>query len=154
MPGWQAWRRPWRTRLPTRTGTLDFHRSPRLKWSIGTGRQHSKGTPGMNHPRHGRVSPEGEAFLQAILWEEGHLVQGPASRTAEEHGLSLLRLLEPANRLSPNLRGEALNRLTEGPCPSVKWPWSHRTAEEVLTLLWERLSQSKWSEEPAAPTLS
>jgi hypothetical protein len=30
-----------------------------------------------------------EAFLQALLREEGHLLQGPATRTAQDHGLSL-----------------------------------------------------------------
>jgi hypothetical protein len=49
------------------------------------------------------LSPAEEAFLQALLWEEGYLLQGPATRAAEEHRLSLIRCLEPANRLSPNL---------------------------------------------------
>jgi hypothetical protein len=88
------------------------------------------------------LSPAEEAFLQALLWEEGHLVHGPATRTAEEHGLSLLRCLEPANRLSPNLHGEALNRLREGACPSAEWPWGRLSGEEVLRLLWSRLTES------------
>lgn len=104
----------------------------------------------MNHPPHSWLSPEEETFLQAVLWEEGHLVKGPAIRTVEQQGLSVLRLLEPANRLSPNLHGPALNRLMDRPCPRVKWPWPGRTGDDVLKLLWERLSQSKRLEEPAA----
>jgi hypothetical protein len=88
------------------------------------------------------LSPAEEAFLQALLWEEGHLLHGPATRAAEEHGLSLLRCLEPANRLSPNLHGEALNRLREGTCPPAEWPWRELNGEEVLRLLWSRLAQS------------
>ncbi len=87
------------------------------------------------------LSPAEEAFLQALLWEEGHLRKGPATRTAEEHGLSLLRCLEPANRLSPNLHGEALNRLRESACPEAAWPWPERSGEEVLQLLWARLAE-------------
>jgi hypothetical protein len=85
------------------------------------------------------LSPAEEAFLQALLWEEGHLLKGPATRTAEEHGLSLLRCLEAANRLSPNLQGEALNRLHDRPCPVAEWPWDGLSGEEVLRLLWTRL---------------
>jgi len=88
------------------------------------------------------LSPAEEAFLQALLWEEGHLSKGPATRAAEEHGLSLLRALEPANRLSPNLHGEALNRLREAACPAAKWPWDGSNGEAVLRLLWERLTES------------
>src|SRR5260370_26061115 len=77
-----------------------------------------------------RLSPAEEAFLQALLWEEGHLLQGPATRTAEEHRLSLIRCLEPANRLSPNLRGEALNRLRESACPVAGGPWRAPSARE------------------------
>ena len=87
------------------------------------------------------LSPAEEAFLQALLWEEGHLLKGPAARKAEEHGLSLIRCLEPANRLSPNLHGEALNRLHDSPCPAAEWPWDKRNGEEVLQLLWARLAQ-------------
>jgi hypothetical protein len=87
-----------------------------------------------------RLSPAEEAYLQALLWEEGHLLQGPATRTAEEHGLSLIRCLEPANRLSPNLHGEALKRLRESACPVAEWPWDALSGEEVLRLLWARLS--------------
>jgi hypothetical protein len=86
------------------------------------------------------LSPAEEAFLQALLWEEGHLLKGPATRAAEEHGLSLIRCLEVANRLSPNLQGEALNRLQDRPCPVAEWPWGDLSAEEVLRLLWSRLS--------------
>lgn len=85
------------------------------------------------------LSPAEEAFLRALLWEEGHLVQGPATRIAEEHGLSLIRCLEPANRLSPNLHGEALNRLRESACPAAEWPWDELSGAEVLRLLWSRL---------------
>lgn len=97
----------------------------------------------MNPLKHSRLTPEEETFLQAVLWEEGHLVKGPATRTAEEHGLSLIRALEPANRLSPHLHGEALNRLREGPCPSVMWPWPGKTADQVLECLWKRLKESE-----------
>src|SRR5437870_1346516 len=69
------------------------------------------------------LSPAEEAFLHALLWEEGHLVKGPATQAAEGHGLSLIRCLEPANRLSPNLQGEALNRLRGSTCPAAEWPW-------------------------------
>ena len=85
------------------------------------------------------LSPAEEAFLQALLREEGRLLRGPATRAAEEHGLSLIRCLEPANRLTSNLRGEALNRLAESPCPSAEWPWEEQSGVEVLRLLWARL---------------
>jgi hypothetical protein len=88
------------------------------------------------------LSPAEEAFLQALLWDEGHLLRGPATRTAEEHGLSLLRCLEPANRLSPNLHGEALNRLRESARPAAEWPWGELSGEQVLWLLWSRLAES------------
>ena len=64
-----------------------------------------------------------EAFLQALLWEEGHLLRGPAIRAASGHGLSLLRCLEVAIRLSPHLDGAALARIQEGPGPAAEWPW-------------------------------
>src|SRR5438552_10503803 len=101
----------------------------------------------MNHREHSRLNPEEQEFLQAILWEEGRFVKGPATRAAEEHGLSIVRVLEPGNRLSPYLHGEALNRMREGPCPPVNWPWPGRTADEVLPLLWDRLTQSTRHEE-------
>ncbi len=97
--------------------------------------------PGMNHPQPSRLTPDEETFLQALLWEEGHLVKGAATCTAEEYGLSIIRALEAANRLSPNLRGEALNRVREGPCPRVKWPWPGKTGGEVIRLFWERLAK-------------
>ena len=87
----------------------------------------------------GGLTPAEEAFLQALLWEEGHLQTGPATRAAQEHGLSLLRCLEPANRLVSSLQGEALNRLREGACPVAAWPWDNLSGEEVLRLLWGRL---------------
>ena|SRR5437867_10708712 len=87
-----------------------------------------------------RLTPAEEAFLQALLWEEGHLQQGPASRAASEHELSLLRALEVANRLSPNLHGEALARIQEGPCPMAEWPWVGLRGPEALHLLWTRLN--------------
>jgi hypothetical protein len=90
----------------------------------------------------GRLSPAEEAFLQALLWEEGHLLRGPATRAAEARGLSLLRCLEPANRLSPNLHGEALNRLRGRACPAADWPWDGLSGEEVLRLLWARPSEA------------
>jgi hypothetical protein len=99
---------------------------------------------GVNLPRSGLTLAE-ETFLRALLWEEGQLLCGPATRTAEEHGLSLLRCLEPANRLSPNLHGDALNRIRESACPSAEWPWGELNGEQVLRLLWNRLTQ------PAAP---
>ena len=95
----------------------------------------------MNHLKHSRLTPEEEIFLQAVLWEEGHLEKGPAIRATEEHGLSLIRTLEPANRLSPNLHGEALNRILERPCPLVKWPWLDKTPDDVLKGLWDRVNQ-------------
>ena len=88
------------------------------------------------------LSPAEEAFLQALLWEEGQLLKGPATRAAEAHGLSLLRCLERANRLSPNLRGEALNRLRDGARPAAEWPWGDRDGEAVLRLLWARLNEA------------
>jgi hypothetical protein len=101
----------------------------------------------MPPPQHSRLTPEEEAFLQALLWEEGHLVQGQASRAAAEHRLPLLRALEPANRLSPNLHGEAVNRLREGPSPCAEWPWPGKTGDEVLGLLWARLAQRREEEQ-------
>ena len=93
---------------------------------------------GMNAPTSGLTRGE-EAFIQALLWEEGHFLKGAATRAAEEHGLVLLRCLEPANRLSPNLHGEALNRLREGPCPKAEWPWNELKGDDVLRLLWTRV---------------
>ncbi len=89
-----------------------------------------------------RLNQAEEAFLRALLWEEGHLLKGAATQAAEEHGLSLLRCLEPANRLSPNLHGEALNRLRDIACPVAAWPWSELSGAEVLRLLWTRLAES------------
>ncbi len=104
------------------------------------------------------LTPPEEAFLQALLWEEGHLLKGPATRAAQEHGLSLLRCLEPANRLSPNLHGEALNRLREIPCPPAEWPWGNLSGAEVLRLLWARLAElsarSSVVEEPSPTALT
>ncbi len=97
----------------------------------------------MNHQILNKLTHEEESFIQTLLWEEGHLVKGPATKIAEEQGLSLIRCLEPANRLSPNLRGEALNRLRKEPCPHGKWPWPGKTGEEVLQLLWERFTAVK-----------
>src|SRR5262249_46316036 len=88
-----------------------------------------------------RLTTAEEAYLQAILWEEGHLQQGPATRAASEHGLSLLRCLEVANRLSPNLHGKALARIQVDACPTAAWPWADLTGPEVLRLLWTRLNQ-------------
>jgi hypothetical protein len=88
------------------------------------------------------LRPAEEGFLQALLWEEGHLLNGPATRAAAERGLSLIRCLEPANRLSPNLHGEALNRLRESACPTAEWPWGERSGAEVLRLLWDRLAEA------------
>jgi hypothetical protein len=96
---------------------------------------------GMIAPSSGLVPAE-EAFLQALLWEEGQLLRGAATRIAEEHGLSLLRCLEPANRLSPNLHGEALNRIRESACPTAEWPWEELSGDQVLRLLWNRLAES------------
>ena len=108
---------------------------------------------GMN-PATCRLSPAEQAFLQALLWEEGHLLRGTATRAAEEHQFSLIRCLEPANILSPNLQGEALNRLRDSACPAAEWPWDGLSGEEVLRLLWTRLAESRASprvsEEPSA----
>lgn len=88
-----------------------------------------------------RLTPAEEAFLQAVLWEESTLLQGPASRAAASQGLNLLRCLEVANRLSPNLQGAALSRLQQGPGPTVEWPWPGQRGPEVLRLLWTRLAE-------------
>jgi hypothetical protein len=96
---------------------------------------------GMTGPTGCLTSAE-EAFLQALLWEEGHLQIGAATQAARDHGLSLLRCLEPANRLSPNLRGEALNRLREMPRLEAEWPWGEQSGPEVLRLLWARLADA------------
>src|SRR5947209_16777594 len=104
------------------------------------GNERSKAIAGTTLLLHGRLSPEEEAFFQAMLWEADHLVTGPATRAAREHGLSLLRALEPANRLSPNLHGEALNHLSQGPCPDTRWPWPGKTGDEILELLWAPLA--------------
>jgi hypothetical protein len=90
----------------------------------------------------GGLSPAEEGFLQALLWEEGQFLRGPATRTAQEQGLSLLRCLEPASRLSPNLHGEALNRPREGAYPGTEWPWGELSDEQVLELLWSRLAEA------------
>lgn len=87
-----------------------------------------------------RLTRTEEAFLQALLWEESHLQRGPATLTASEHGLSLLRCLEVANRLSPNLQGESLARIHEGAYPTADWPWPGLKGPEVLQLLWNRLA--------------
>lgn len=90
-----------------------------------------------------QLKPDEEAFLKAMLWEEGHLLHGPATRMAEEHGLSLIRCLEAANRLSPNLQGEALNQLRDDACPEVAWPWDIQSGNDVLKMLWARLAESR-----------
>src|SRR5437764_1022625 len=82
------------------------------------------------------LAPSEEAFLQALLWEEGHLLNGPATLAAKAHGLSLLRCLEPANRLSPNLHGEALNpperRLLSGGRVALERSKRRRSAAPAL----------------------
>jgi hypothetical protein len=95
-----------------------------------------------------RLTPAEESFLQALLWEESHLQRGPATRTASEHGLSLLRCLEVANRLSPNLHGEALARIHENPCPTAEWPWPGLMGTQVLPLLWSRLAPKNEDQTP------
>ena len=103
-----------------------------------------EGILGMNQLPTNRLTREEENFLGAGLWEEWYLVKGPATLAAQEHGLSILRCLEPVNRLSANFYGEALNRLAKGPCPPTAWPWSDKTGKEVLQLvlqlLWNRLT--------------
>jgi hypothetical protein len=96
---------------------------------------------GVNSPA-ARLTPAEEAFLQAWLWEEGRLLNGPANQAAAAHRLSLLRCLEPANRLSPNLHGEALNRLQQGASATADWPWDALDGEDVLRLLWSRLAEA------------
>jgi hypothetical protein len=88
------------------------------------------------------LSPAEEAFLQAWLWEEGQLQPGPATLAAQAHGLSLLRCLEVANRLSPQLHGTALNRLRDSTRPLAEWPWQDLHGEDVLRLLWARLADT------------
>jgi hypothetical protein len=83
-----------------------------------------------------------ESFLQALLWEEGRLVNGPATQAAKQHGLTLVRCLEVVNRLVPDFQGEALNRIRAGSCPDAEWPWHKLNGDEVLRLLWERLTES------------
>ena len=92
------------------------------------------------------LKPPEVAFLQALLWEEAHLVNGSATRTARERALSLIRCLEPVNRLVPDFQGESLNRLREGPCPTAEWPWGELNGDEVLRLLWARLAESRVGE--------
>jgi hypothetical protein len=89
------------------------------------------------------LAPAEEMFLQALLWEEAYLTKGPATRAAEEHGLSLIRCLEAANRLSPNLHGAALNRIRESDCPLTPWPWGQKSGTQVLELLWARLADGR-----------
>lgn len=91
----------------------------------------------------GRLSQTEEAFLQALLWEEGHLLNGPATQAAHDHGLSLLRCLEPVNRLVQNLQGESLNHIQKGSCPESIWPWGEMNGDQVLRLLWQRLADSQ-----------
>src|SRR5712692_1406807 len=95
-----------------------------------------------------RLTRAEEAFLRALLWEESHLQAGPATRSASEHALSLLRCLEVANRLSPNLRGEALARIDEDACPTAEWPWPGLMAPEVLPLLWSRFGSKNEDQVP------
>jgi hypothetical protein len=89
-----------------------------------------------------RLTAAEEAFLYAMLWEQTHFLPGPATRMASERGLSLLRIMEPANRLSPNLQGEVLAQIQEGPCPQFEWPWPDLTGADVLRLLWKRLADA------------
>ena len=56
------------------------------------------------------------------------------------HGLSLLRCLEVANRLSPNLHGE--DRIRDSACRAPDWPWQDLKGAEVLQLLWTRLAEA------------
>ena len=77
------------------------------------------------------------------------MLEGPATRAAEEHGISLIRCLEPANRLSPNLQGEALNRIRDGACPMAAWPWDALNGGEVLRLLWSRLAECRVGSRPS-----
>jgi hypothetical protein len=98
------------------------------------------------------LTPSEEAFLQALLWEEGRMLKGPATRAAEEHGISLIRCLELANRLSPNLQGEALNRIRDGACPMAAWPWDALNGDEVLRLLWSRLAECRVGSRPSPET--
>jgi hypothetical protein len=95
-----------------------------------------------------RLTRVEEAFLRALLWEESHLQPGPATRAASEHGLSLIRCLEVANRLSPNLHGEALARIHEEACPKGHWPWPGLKGPEVLQLLWSRLASKNDDQGP------
>jgi hypothetical protein len=97
-----------------------------------------------------RLTRAEEAFLRVLLWEESHLQPGPATRAASEHGLSLLRCLEVANRLSPNLQGEALARIHAEACPTAEWPWPGLMGSEVLRLLWNRLASKDEDSKPTA----
>lgn len=95
-----------------------------------------------------RLTTAEERFLQALLWEEAHLQNGPATRAISDPGLSYLRLLEAANRLSPNFSGEALARIEAGPCPPVTWPWPGLNGTDVLRRLWGRWSGDTESQSP------
>lgn len=90
----------------------------------------------MNAPNNRLTAPE-EAFLRALLWEESQLIRGPASRAAAIHELNLLRCLEAANRLAPDLQAMAY---TSPPADTAEWPWPGRRGPEVLSLLWSRLT--------------
>ena len=74
---------------------------------------------------------------------------GSATGIAADHGLVLLRCLEPANRLYPNLHGETLSRLRDGFCPEAVWPWGDLDGEEVLRLLWGRFAANGGRSGPA-----
>jgi len=84
-----------------------------------------------------RLTAAEEAFLRALLWEESQLVRGPASRAAAAQGLNLLRCLEAANRLAPDLQTGAYTAPPDGP---AEWPWLGQRGPDVLHLLWNRLA--------------
>lgn len=86
-----------------------------------------------------RLTVAEEAFLRALLWEESQLVRGPASHAAASQGLNLLRCLEAANRLAPNLQDTAYSA---PPVVVAEWPWVGRRGPEVLQLLWNRLAEA------------
>ena len=97
-----------------------------------------------------RLTSAEEAFLRTLLWEESHLQRGQATRSASENGLSVLRCLEVANRLSPNLHGQALARIHDDPCPKAEWPWPGLMGPEVLRVLWSRLGSKNEGSTPTA----
>jgi hypothetical protein len=104
-------------------------------WSTSSASVHLRAMYGDNHGyqwSHGC----GGSLPAGFALGRGSFATGPATRAASGHGLSLLRCLEVANRLSPNLQGEALARVKSRASPAAEWPWPGLTGPDVLRLLW------------------